>query len=379
LRHKKTVYRGIGYQYTIQSSLQLHSAPLRRHYQRHTMSDPFSPYLDRFEKPEGPGDARPTALEVVQDNDLIGKLSDKVILITGTTAGIGIETARALHETGAKLFLGVRNMKRGAEVVADILDKSQSKGEIELVEMDLTSLASVRDAAEQVKQKTDRLNILINNAGIMAVPTRELSKDGYELQFATNHLSHFLLFQLLKPLLIESATPDFCSRVVNVSSLGHRTAPPDFSDLMFAGERKYNPWQAYGQSKTANIWMTNYISRHYGPHHLHGNALHPGGIATNLQRYMDPAVMARFSEDPQTRAYLKSPEQGAATTVWAAIGKAFEGVGGKYLEDCMVSPPAPPAENRTPRDRGYETWAFNEENEDRLWRVSNELVGFKEE
>jgi NAD(P)-dependent dehydrogenase (short-subunit alcohol dehydrogenase family) len=157
-------------------------------------------------------------LQVVEDEGMEGKLEGRVIVITGTSSGLGIETARALSITGATLFLTARNVRKAKDALADISEP----GRTEFIEMDLESFESVRAAAKAILQKTDKVNILINNAGIMAVPGLEFTKNGHELQFGTNHLSHFLFFQLLKPALLAATTPNSHSRVVNVSSAAHR-------------------------------------------------------------------------------------------------------------------------------------------------------------
>jgi NAD(P)-dependent dehydrogenase (short-subunit alcohol dehydrogenase family) len=261
-----------------------------------------SKYAEAHAHPQGPGDARPTAMQIVEDENLVGKLGDKVILITGASSGIGkrcsrllalcseadngirlicsgIETARALHATGAKLFLPVRNMSKGEEVKKDILSSSSGKGDIILLHMDLEDLDSVRACAQELLTQSKKLNILVNNAGkqrisdadtldhaelakqagVMALPERKLTKQGHETQFATNHLAHFLLFELLKETLVNSATPDFPSRVINLSSSGHRGGPVYFDDLTM--KDTYSPWGGYAQAKLSNIWMANYIDR----------------------------------------------------------------------------------------------------------------------
>lgn len=207
----------------------------------------------------------------------------------------------------------------------------------------------------------------------MATPEGKTA-DGFETQFGTNHLAHFLLFQLLKPALLASSTPEFNSRVVAVSSLAHRYNPPKLDNIQLIGE--YTPNHAYAHSKTANIWFANYIDRAYGAQGLHALSLHPGGIATGLQVHVADE-MAKHAQNPVVVAILKSPEQGAATTVWAAVAKAWEGKGGRYLEDCTVSGPA--REGYAILEPGYESWAYDAESEKKLWDMSNELVGFKEE
>jgi NAD(P)-dependent dehydrogenase (short-subunit alcohol dehydrogenase family) len=292
-------------------------------------------------------------------------------LITGCSSGIGIETARALKATGARLFLTARDLSKGRKALGDILEP----GKVDLLLLDLNSLASVRKfAAEFLSASNNKLNILINNAGVMVTP-EGLTADGFETQFGTNHLAHFLLFQLVKTALLSSSTPDFHSRVVNVSSMGHRYFPPKMDNLMLTGE--YDPNHAYAHSKTANIWFANEIERRYGGKGLHAFSLNPGGIMTGLQIHVPAEVMEGWKADEQIQNYMKSPEQGAATTVWAAVAKVWEGKGGKYLDDCQVSQPVP--EGYQLLDRGYAKWAYDEVSEDKLWKMSNEWVGVEEE
>ncbi|KAH6681783.1 putative WW domain-containing oxidoreductase [Halenospora varia] len=329
---------------------------------------PSSRYAQVHLNPEGPGDARPTALQIIKDEGLTGALSNKTILITGCSSGIGIETARALSSTGATLFLTARDIPKAEKALEGVLEL----GRVELLEMNLSSLDSVRKAATEFRERNaklgNRLNILICNAGIMAVPSLEKTKDGFESQFGVNHLSHFLLFNLLKDLLLSSTAPDFNSRVVMVSSSGHRGGGILVGDYGFQKE-EYGPGKAYGQSKTANIYMANEIERRYGPQGLHANSLMPGGIKTGLQEYIPAEVQKGWWKWKG----VKSTEQGAATTVLAAIGKEYEGVGGRYLEDC--GEPGAFEEGNPPSAPGYEKWTFDEKLEVQLWRDSLVMVG----
>lgn len=319
----------------------------------------------------GPGDARPTALKIIQDNDLEGKLEDKVILVTGTSSGIGIETVRALKVTGAKIYATARKPDKAREALADLLEP----GKVEFLTLDTSSLASVRAAAADFLSKETQLNILINNAGIMALPELVLTADGFESQFETNHLGHFLLFSLLKPTLLASSTPDFHSRVVNVSSIGHRQQRINFSDINLSGPDAYSAFGAYGQSKTANIYMANEIERRYAAQGLHAWSLHPGGISTGLQVHYD---FSAFMVLPEVQRYMKSQAQGAATTVLAAVDKELEGKGGKYLDDTQVSPPVDPVKEKELGAPGYAPWAYDVEDATRLWELSCQLVGVQE-
>ncbi|KAK6224572.1 WW domain-containing oxidoreductase [Colletotrichum tabaci] len=329
----------------------------------------MSRYAAAHANPQGPGDARPTALQIIQDEGVEGKLGDKVIVITGTSSGIGIETVRALSVTGAKLFLTARNLTKAKEALAGIFDPSR----MELVEMDQESLQSVRLAANTILSKTDKINILVNNAGIMAIQTLQYTKDGHELQFGTNHLSHFLFFELLKPALLAATTPEFHSRVIVVSSTAHlRNGINDSDDYNFE-KSEYTPWGAYAQSKTANIYMANELERRYGSQGLHGLSLHPGGIMTPLAKHLSKAELDSATTGGELYKEFKSPEQGAATTVLAAIGKEWEGKGGKYLAECAEAGPSKDEGN--PFGSGYAKHTYDQEKEGRLWRDSLKLVG----
>ena len=326
-----------------------------------------SRYAAVHHNPSGPGDSRPTAFDIIKHEGLQGKLTDNVVLVTGCSSGIGIETAKALNATGARLFLGVRDIVKGQAALADIL----KPGHVELLKMDLNSLDSVRSAAEEFKKKSKTLNILINNAGVMATPEGKTA-DGFETQFGTNHLAHFLLFQLLKPFLLASSKPSFNSRVVCLTSSGHRGAGIQFDNYNFE-KGDYAPWTAYGQSKTANIYMANEIERRYGPKGLHGLSVMPGGIMTGLQVHVIDQISAGLDE---ARNYMKSPEQGAATTVYAALSKEWEGRGGRYLEDCQEGERT---DDPSPLAVGFHPRAYNEEGEKKLWRDSLRFVGIKDD
>lgn len=208
--------------------------------------------------------------------------------------------------------------------------------------------------------------------GIMATPFSKTT-DGFERQFGVNHLAHFLLTSLLLPTLAASSTPDFNSRVVCVSSAAHRFSSVRLDDYNWDTPGAYEPFQGYGQSKTANIWMANYIDRMYGPRGVHALSLHPGAIWSGLQDHMAPEMMAEWKTNPDIRNMFQSPEQGAATSVWAAVGKVWEGKGGKYLTDCGVAPPLKDATSAT--DAGAAPHVHDKESEDALWKLSERLVG----
>jgi NAD(P)-dependent dehydrogenase (short-subunit alcohol dehydrogenase family) len=315
-------------------------------------------------------------MDIIRDENLINKLSDKTILITGVSGGLGVETMRALHATGAHVYGTVRNLEKGQAVIDEILASNPNGGKINLIKMELNSLASVRAGAEDFLSKSGgKLNILIANAGIMAVPKGK-TVDGFEEQFATNHLSHFLLFQLVKDTLLQSASPEFPSRVISVASIGHRYSTIRFHDYNFDKE-EYDKWAAYGQSKTANIWFTNAINRKYKSQNLYALALQPGGIFTGLAWALSPEEVEMF-KDPKVLRIFMNAEQGAATTVFTAVGKEWRTVGGVFAGECQVQGPHGEGVDFWAND-GYAPHAFDEEGEERLWKESFGMVGLKGE
>ncbi|OGM45305.1 short-chain dehydrogenase [Aspergillus bombycis] len=326
-----------------------------------------SKYAKVHQSPKGPGDARPTALQIVKDSGREDDLVGKVILITGCSSGLGIETARALYRTGATLYLTARDLEKAKSALGDIVASTR----VHLLHLDLNSLASVRACAEEFNSRSHSLNVLIANAGVMACPEGRTA-DGFETQFGTNHVAHFLLFDLLKSRLLSSSTPAFNSRVIIVASSAHRIASVHFDNLTLEGE--YEPWKAYGQSKTANIWTANEIERRYGAQGLHAFSLHPGAIATELLRHISDEQKADWEGNEFLTNYWKSPEQGAATSVWGAVARELEGTGGKYLDDCQIAPPADPSQRHGP---GHAEWAYSPEMEAKLWTKTLDLLDEK--
>lgn len=330
-----------------------------------------------YARPQGPGDARPTARAIVEHEGLVGgALKGKVVLITGCSSGIGVETARALHLTGARLFLAVRDLPKGERVVADILASNAHvpgvTASIELVKLSLDSLQSVRECAAEFLSRSKVLNVLINNAGVMTCP-EGTTRDGFETHFGVNHLGHFLLFELLRPALLASSTPAFHSRVVTVTSLGHRFSPVRFDDLDLK-RHGYHPFIAYGQSKTANIYLATEIERRFGGQGLHGLAVHPGFIMdTELARHVDLSVL-RAMAPPGVELLAMTPQQGAATTVWAAVSREWEGKSGEFLENCGRSSPRGAEEVVDPTKPGYAPYAYDEAAARRLWDLSLTVV-----
>jgi NAD(P)-dependent dehydrogenase (short-subunit alcohol dehydrogenase family) len=220
-----------------------------------------NPYAIAHELLDGPNDARPSAEQVIQDQGLAGKLDDRTVLITGGTAGLGKESARVMQKNGAKVYITARTAEKGEKVARELNRAVPNSQPIEVLVADLSNLQSVRDAAKDFLSRTQTLNVLLNNAGVMACP-EDRTTDGFEMQFGVNHVAHFLLFQLLKDTLLASSIPGLESRVVALSSSGHRAGGIHFHNYNLAGE--YDPWKAYGQSKTANILFANELDRRYG-------------------------------------------------------------------------------------------------------------------
>ncbi|KAF2847204.1 NAD(P)-binding protein [Plenodomus tracheiphilus IPT5] len=331
----------------------------------------MSRYAEAHAKPQGPGDARPTALRIIQDESAEGTLKGQVVVITGTSSGIGIETARALAATGATLFLTARDVSKAESALAGILEPSR----MEIVQMDQASLASVRTAASTILAKTSKIHLLVNNAGIMAIPDLRHTADGHELQFGTNHLSHFLFYKLLEPALLAAASPELPSRVVSLASSAHNVHGLNASDDYNFTKTEYDPSVAYGQSKTANIYLANEIERRFGSKNLHATSVHPGLVSTGLTRHMHPDAFKGMEHLWPT---MKSVEQGAATSVWAAVGKTWGTEGGKYLVNCAVAEPYVEGDDKFTA-LGYAPWAYDVDEAKRLWSDSLKIVGLKEE
>ncbi|KAH7153605.1 short-chain dehydrogenase [Dactylonectria macrodidyma] len=328
----------------------------------------IAPYAQQHLNVSGPGDSRPSALKIVEDQNLKGAWSGKVVLVTGCSpGGLGPEIARAMHATGADVFITARDI-RNAEVVAEDILSDGKPGKVEILKLDLASLDAVREAARNFLKKSEKLNVLINNAGVMACP-QGTTNDGFETQFGSNHLGHFLLFQLLGPTLLASSTPGFHSRVVSVSSVAHRNGSIQFDDFHFT-KSEYDPWKAYGQSKLANIYFANELERRYGSQGLHGVSAHPGGIATPLQRHVPE--LGEAMRVPELAKTLKSTQQGAATIIFAGVSRELERKGGIYVEDCSEAVVTSSTSFDTP---GYSTEAFNPHAEKRLWEESLKMVG----
>jgi NAD(P)-dependent dehydrogenase (short-subunit alcohol dehydrogenase family) len=308
-----------------------------------------------------------TAREVVSGQDLYGR----TVLITGAATGIGVETARALAEAGAEVVIAARKPDLAAQAVADINRTATGPG-ARFEMLDLSRLDSVRELGARWGDRP--LHLLINNAGVMACPL-DRTADGLEMQVGTNHFGHFLLGVLLAPALERGAQARGApSRLVSLSSIGHRRSDIVWDDIHYR-TRPYEKWGSYGQAKTANSLFAVGFNRRFAGRGINANAVMPGGIMTPLQRHMAREEMVAMGWiDPETgaaREGFKTPEQGASTSSWAAVGPELEGIGGLYLENCAEAAPwsaeAPMA--------GVMPYALDPESAERLWTVSVETTG----
>lgn len=307
-----------------------------------------------------PFNSESTAADVIDGVDLSGNSA----IVTGAASGIGVETARALAAAGAAVTLAVRDVTAGQRVAAD-LRRSTGNDAITVGALDLTDLASV---AAFTRAWSGPLHMLVNNAGVMAVQQLTRSAGGYELQFATNHLGHFALATGLHRALAAAGG----ARVVSVSSSGHLRSPVVFDDIDYAF-RDYDPFGAYGQSKTANVLFAVEATRRWRDDGITANALMPGGILTALQRHLDPAYGEQAAERfRQAGSRLKTVEQGAATSVLLAASPLLEGVGGRYFDDCNE---AVVVDHRDEFGiSGVAPYALDPGNAQRLWELSQRLV-----
>lgn len=300
-----------------------------------------------------------TADEVLAGVDLTGQRA----VVTGASSGIGVETARALAARGATVTLAVRNLAAGREAAAGIA-ASGARGEVDVRPLELADLKSVRAFAANWDGP---LHMLINNAGIMALPERSLTASGHEQQLATNHLGHFALATGLHGALAAAGG----ARVVSLSSTAHMFSPFLFDDPTFAFV-PYTPFAGYGQSKTANALFAVEADRRWQSEGIRVNAVMPGGIATGLQRHVDPEVLAAARRDAGAGT-LKTIPQGAATSVLAAASPLVGGIGGRYLEDANE---AAVVASRADSDgrHGVAAFALDPENARRLWDLSERWV-----
>ena len=303
-------------------------------------------------------------------------LQGRRILVTGVSAGLGVETARSLAAHGAQVVGAARDLAKAETATAQVRKDAQANGgSFELVALDLADLKSVRACADGLLSKGEPFDVVIANAGVMATPLGHTA-DGFETQFGTNHLGHFVFVNRIASLIRTGG------RLINLSSLGHRFSNVDLEDPNFE-RTPYEPFVAYGRSKTANILFAVAFDQRHRERGVRAAAVHPGGIQTELARHMDPshreAMIKQLSEQAAAEGkgtfQLKTIPQGAATSVWAGVVASAEQVGGKYCENCHVSDVVPDDVTLGLLNEGVRGYALDPKNAEALWRKSEELVG----
>jgi NAD(P)-dependent dehydrogenase (short-subunit alcohol dehydrogenase family) len=307
-----------------------------------------------------------TTEDVLSGADLHGKR----ILVTGVSAGLGVETARALAAHGAHVVGAARDLIKAEAATSQVKkDAAANGGSFELIELDLSKLENVRACAGKLLLKGDPFDIIIANAGVMATPFSHTA-DGFETQFGTNHLGHFVFVNRIAPLLRAGG------RVINLTSAGHRFADVDIDDPDFE-RTPYDPWIAYGRSKTANILFTIAFDKRHRERGIRAAAVHPGSIMTELARHLDPAELQAIVDRLSVNGPLqfKTIPQGAATSVWAAVVAPASEVGGHYCENCHVSHIVPYNVDISPISEGVRAYALDPASAEALWKKSEELVG----
>ena len=303
-------------------------------------------------------------------------LQGKRILVTGVSAGLGVATARALASHGAQVVGAARDLAKAKTATTEVLMNSVvNGGSIELVALDLANLKSVRACADELLAKGERLDVVIANAGVMATPFGHTA-DGFETQFGTNHLGHFVFVNRIAKLMGNG------SRLINLSSSGHRFSNVDLEDPNFE-RTPYEPFVAYGQLKTANILFAVAFNQRHRERGVLAAAVHPGGIQTELGRHIDKSYIEKMIDqiNMQRAAEGKGPfqwktiPQGAATSVWAGVVAAAEEIGGRYCENCHVGQIVADDTNISAISEGVRGYALDAKNAEALWKKSEELVG----
>jgi NAD(P)-dependent dehydrogenase (short-subunit alcohol dehydrogenase family) len=316
----------------------------------------------------GPFGATSTTDEVLEGVDLSGKR----ILVTGVSAGLGVETARVLAAHGAHVVGAARDLDKARKATEVVLADAKNGGGLELIELDLASLKSVRAAADALVAKGEKFDLVIANAGVMACPFGK-TQDGFETQFGTNHLGHFVFVNRIASLFKPG------SRLVNLSSSGHRFSDVNLEDPNF-DHTEYTEFGAYGRSKTANVLFAVEFDRRHKANGVRATAVHPGGIQTELGRHMTPDVTAAMiksineanAKTPGAGEFTwKTVPQGAATSVWAGVVAPADQVAAKFCEDCHVAELIDDASFRG----GVRGYALDPENAKALWAKSEEMVG----
>ncbi len=316
--------------------------------------------------------AKSTTEEVLAGAGLKGKR----ILVTGVSAGLGVETARALVAHGADVVGAARDIEKAKRATSEVRNAAAKAGSsLELIELDLASLKSVRAAADKLIANGCLFDVVIANAGVMATPFGK-TEDGFETQFGTNHLGHFAFVNRIAKLIQDGG------RLVNLSSSGHRFSDVNLTDPDFE-TTPYEPFIAYGRSKTANILFAVEFDRRHRDRGVRATAVHPGGIATELGRHMPASAIEAFVQQVQEQRAaageppfeFKSIPQGAATSVWAGVVAEADEVGGKYCEDCQVGELIPADQQVSAINKGVRGYALDSQNAKALWKKSEAMVG----
>ena len=322
-------------------------------------------------------EATPFGATSTTDDVLSGvNLKGKRILVTGVSAGFGVETARSLAAHGAHVVGAARDLNKAKTATEQVLnDAAANGGSLELVELDLANLKSVRACSDRLLAKAEPFDAVIANAGVMATPFGHTA-DGFETQFGTNHLGHFVLVNRIASLIRDGG------RLINLSSSGHRYSNVDLEDPSFE-HTPYEPFVAYGRSKTANILFAVAFDKRHRDRGVRAAAVHPGGIQTELARYLDASRMQKIVEqinqqlaaEGKPAFKFKTVPQGAATSVWAAVVAPADEIGSRYCENCHVGQIVPDHVTITAISEGVRGYALDAENAEALWKKSEEMVG----
>jgi len=303
-------------------------------------------------------------------------LRGKRILVTGVSAGLGVETARSVAAHGAQVVGAVRDLTKGEAATTQVRkDAAAGRGSFELIALDLASLESVRACADGLLGRGEPFDVVIANAGVMATPFGHTA-DGFETQFGTNHLGHFVLVNRIAPLIPTGG------RVINLSSAGHRYSNVDLQDPNFE-RTPYEPFVAYGRSKTANILFAVAFDRRHQKRGVRAAAVHPGGIETELGRHIDPSRIKGIVEQMNKQLAAegkplfqwKTVPQGAATSIWAGVVAPADQIGGRYCENCHVGNVVPDHVTISAISEGVRGYALDPNTAEALWKKSEELVG----
>jgi NAD(P)-dependent dehydrogenase (short-subunit alcohol dehydrogenase family) len=322
-------------------------------------------------------EATPFGATSTTDDVLSGvNLKGKRILVTGVSAGLGVETARSLAAHGAQVVGAARDLNKAEGATTQVRkDAAANGGSFELIELDLANLNRVRACAHGLLAKGEPFDVVIANAGVMATPFGHTA-DGFETQFGTNHLGHFVLVNRIASLIRDGG------RLINLSSSGHRYGNVDLDDPNFE-RTPYEPFVAYGRSKTANILFAVAFDERHRSRGIRAAAVHPGGIHTELGRYVDPSRLEKIIEQMNQQLaaegkapfQLKTVPQGAATSVWAGVVASADEIGGRYCENCHVGKTVPDDATITAVSEGVRGYALDAKSAAALWKKSEELVG----